>query len=598
MKSQRIYLRESRKRHIECIEPAEGRLIQFLMAVATILIALLPTFQEGIYFHGDIAFHMGRIESLYLGLRNCIFPLKVHPSLANSFGYGEGFFYPDTILYFPALLQLAGVSLEGSFKIFSGAMILLAWFFMYVMLRRLLRRRHSFLWGFGASIYILSFRFLHSLYDYGSIGTYTAMVFIPMAIGGLLVVLFQEYQLNDLVWMTVGVCLVLLSHSTSAIMTLVFMLVLFLLSIQTGLQKRKILHLMICAGSTVLATIGYWLPAVEQVCSQKFYLQTNPVLLLTDNILGPADILKFSGVADVCVVIVTVLMWILALQIFQAKAGAERECSAVPQKQDQKMIKAVGLTSILFTVLVFFSPFWKTIGPYIQFVQSPTRLMSSTLVGICFTLCLSCARILDGNAAKKTRTMILALTGLLVLCMVQAIAQIPSYGETVAADSIDYTGTIMGLGAGTEWLPDGGSQYAIEETERAIDPDGGGACGNKEKDGAYFDVYVRMDMAYYDMPYFYYKGYAAYLLDDAGSPIQELEVKKAPAERHGYVRVILPEGGNGIGHILVTYRKTKIQKLAYVINGGFVIVAGIILSKIGSSGINEERRILRTERTI
>lgn len=568
MKSQRIYLRESRKRHIECIEPAEGRLIQFLMAVATILIALLPTFQEGIYFHGDIAFHMGRIESLYLGLRNCIFPLKVHPSLANSFGYGEGFFYPDTILYFPALLQLAGVSLEGSFKIFSGAMILLAWFLMYVMLRRLLRRRHSFLWGFGASIYILSFRFLHSLYDYGSIGTYTAMVFIPMAIGGLLVVLFQEYQLNDLVWMTVGVCLVLLSHSTSAIMTLVFMLVLFLLSIQTGLQKRKILHLMICAGATVLATIGYWLPAVEQVCSQKFYLQTNPVLLLTDNILGPADILKFSGVADVCVVIVTVLMWILALQIFQAKAGAERECSAVPQKQDQKMIKAVGLTSILFTVLVFFSPFWKTIGPYIQFVQSPTRLMSSTLVGICFTLCLSCARILDGNAAKKTRTMILALTGLLVLCMVQAIAQIPSYGETVAADSIDYTGTIMGLGAGTEWLPDGGSQYAIEETERAIDPDGGGAYGNKEKDGAYFDVYVRMDMAYYDMPYFYYKGYAAYLLDDAGSPIQELEVKKAPAERHGYVRVILPEGGNGIGHILVTYRKTKIQKLAYVINGG------------------------------
>ena len=243
------------------------------------------------------------------------------------------------------------------------------------------------------------------------------------------------------------------------------------------------------------------------------------------------------------------------------------------------MIKAVGLTSILFTVLIFFSPFWKAIGPYIQFVQSPTRLMSSTIVGICFTLCLSCARILDGNATKETRTMIPALAGLLILCMVQAIVQIPSYGGTVAADSIDYTGTIMGLGAGTEWLPDGGSQYAIEEPERAIDPDGGGAYGIKEKDGAYFDVYVRMEMAYYDMPYFYYKGYAAYLLDDEGSLIQELEVEKAPAERHGYVRVILPEGGNGIGHILVTYRKTKIQKLAYVINGVFVIAAGIILLK-------------------
>lgn len=154
MKLHRIYLRESRKRYIEHIGPTEGRLIQFLMAAAAILIALLLTFQNGIYFHGDIAFHMGRIESLYLGLRNGIFPLKAHPSLANSFGYGEGSFYPDTILYFPALLQLAGVSLEGSFKIFSGAMILLAWFLMYVTLRRLLRKRHSFLWGFGASIYI------------------------------------------------------------------------------------------------------------------------------------------------------------------------------------------------------------------------------------------------------------------------------------------------------------------------------------------------------------------------------------------------------------------------------------------------------------
>lgn len=564
-----------RKTDCRCGKRFNLEILQILIAILSISIALLPTFQKGIYFHGDIAFHMGRIESLYLGLRNGIFPLKVHPSLANSFGYGEGFFYPDAILYFPALLRLAGFSLEVSFKIFSGAMIVLAWFLMYITLRRLLRRMHSFLCVFGASIYILSFRFLHSLYDYGSIGTYTAMVFIPMAIGGLLVVLFQEYQLRDLVWMTAGVCLVLLSHSTSAIMTLVFMLVLFLLSIPVSIQKRRIWHLMFCAGATLLATIGYWFPAVEQVCSQKFYLQTNPVFLLTDNILGPTDILKFSGVADVCVVIVTILLWILTLRTFRISIGTEQNC----RKQDQKMIKAVGLTSILFTVLIFFAPFWRAIGPYIQFVQSPTRLMSSTLVGICFTLCLSCAWILDGNAAKGTRTMFPVLAGLLVLGMVQAIAQIPSYGETVPADSIDYTGTIMGLGAGTEWLPDGGSQYAIEEPERAIDPDGGGAYGNKEKDGAYFNVYVRMEMAYYDMPYFYYKGYAAYLLDDAGEPVQELEVEKAPTERHGYVRVILPKGRNGIGHILVTYRKTKIQKLAYVINGVFVIaiVIGMVL---------------------
>lgn len=579
MKLHQIFLRERRKWRIG---PVAGRWIRFLMAAAAILIALLPMFRTGIYCHGDIAFHMGRIKSLYLGLRNGIFPLKVHPSLANSFGYGEGFFYPDAILYFPALLQLAGFSLELSFRIFSGVMIVLAWRIMYITLRRLLRRKHSFLWIFGASAYILSFRFLHSLYDYGSIGTYTAMVFIPMAIGGLLVVLFQEYQLRDLVWMTLGVCLVLLSHSTSAIMTLVFMAILFLLSIPAQMQKKKVLHLVLSAVSAVLATIGYWLPAVEQVCSQKFYLQTNPVLLLTDNILGPADILKFGGIADVCVVIVMILLWILALRTFRSGTEDNSENGTNQKDHDQKMTKAVGFTSILFTVLIFFPPFWKVVGPYLQFVQSPTRLMSTALVGVCITMCLSCAGILDENAGKGKEVIALALTGLLVLCMIQAVADIPSYGETVPANSIDYTGTIMGLGAGTEWLPDGGSQYAIDEPERAIDPDGGGAYGNKEKDGAYFDVFVRMEMAYYDMPYFYYKGYAAYLLNDVGKPIQKLEVEKASAERHGYVRVILPEGGSGIGHILVTYRKTTIQKLAYMINGVFVIVMGMLLLFLSS----------------
>ncbi len=153
-----------------------------------------------------------------------------------------------------------------------------------------------------------------------------------------------------------------------------------------------------------------------------------------------------------------------------------------------------------------------------------------------------------------------------------------AYTDTVSADSIDYA-SIVGLGAGTEWLPDGGSPYAIDETERAIDPDGEGAYGVKYGDGKYLDVYIRMDKEYYDMPYFYYKGYVAYLLDDAGQPVQELEVVKAPEKRHAYVRVLLPEGGTGIGHVMVIYRKTFLQKLAYLVNAIFLggcVVAGVM----------------------
>lgn len=43
----------------------------------------------------DAPFHLARIESLNQALQMGIFPVKVHPSLAYSYGYGVGIFYPD-----------------------------------------------------------------------------------------------------------------------------------------------------------------------------------------------------------------------------------------------------------------------------------------------------------------------------------------------------------------------------------------------------------------------------------------------------------------------------------------------------------------------
>ena len=64
----------------------------------------------------DAPFHLARIESLNQALQMGIFPVKVHPSLAYSYGYGVGIFYPDFFIYLPAVLRMAGCSLEVSYK--------------------------------------------------------------------------------------------------------------------------------------------------------------------------------------------------------------------------------------------------------------------------------------------------------------------------------------------------------------------------------------------------------------------------------------------------------------------------------------------------
>ena len=87
-----------------------------------------------------------------------------------------------------------------------------------------------------------------------------------------------------------------------------------------------------------------------------------------------------------------------------------------------------------------------------------------------------------------------------------------------------------------------------------------------------FDVWVMLDKEYYDMPYVYYYGYHAYLMDDNGAVKKELLCDKA-SDNNGLLRVFMPEE-NGVGRIIVTYRKTLIQKVAYCIS--FISVISVL----------------------
>ena len=84
-------------------------------------------------------------------------------------------------------------------------------------------------------------------------------------------------------------------------------------------------------------------------------------------------------------------------------------------------------------------------------------------------------------------------------------------------------------------------------------------------------MWLPFDHEYYDMPYVYYYGYKAYLLNDTNSPVREFPVSEA-FDDNGYVRVSIPEDLEGVGHVLVTYRKTFIQKLSYVISATSLIL--------------------------
>lgn len=73
----------------------EYRIVTFLAAAASLLTVLYPLLPKGLYMSTDAPFHLARIESLYLALKEGVFPAKIHFAEAYSFGYGVGFFYPQ-----------------------------------------------------------------------------------------------------------------------------------------------------------------------------------------------------------------------------------------------------------------------------------------------------------------------------------------------------------------------------------------------------------------------------------------------------------------------------------------------------------------------
>lgn len=66
-----------------------------VIAILSIGAVLFPLLQSGLKVDTDGLFHLARIESLYLALKEGVFPAKVHFAAAYTYGYGSGFFYPD-----------------------------------------------------------------------------------------------------------------------------------------------------------------------------------------------------------------------------------------------------------------------------------------------------------------------------------------------------------------------------------------------------------------------------------------------------------------------------------------------------------------------
>ena len=526
----------------------------YLGILAFMLICFfLPYCGEGFPSAPENDFHYARITSLVESLKLGLFPPKLRPMLMLQFGYGVGFFYPDFFFYFPVALIFLGMDPTLAIKIF---IVLVAIAGAYITYR-------SLTWFVGSRNISLVMTILYfgtlcmweNLFLGGGFGAFIAQVALPMAFCGLIKA-FDDDKKGYILY-GVGIVIVVLSHHLTFISMMVAMVLIVLLNIKKLIANPKILGRLFAVSLVGLFfTAQYWLPAIELAAHTKFAVIYDNYIDINDHILNFKDVIREISPAFFIVFLIATVIFVVLM---------------VKNKKIYWDALMVFVVTVFHMGLMRSEPFWRgPVGQFFSFFQSTSRLiyvlMAVLIIFVAMVLELLAKELKAAGKEIKFTPVVLAVIGVVIALATRFYLKTDfydaeSYGRQVL--ETDLIENNQGISCG-EWLPVENEPSECHDPNNALASDGTSADGFKHDKGKYFEVWVNLDKEYYDMPYIYYYGYRAYILDDNGNPVKELSVGEA-LDDNGYVRVYMPEGESGVGHVMVTYKKTLIQKIAYII---------------------------------
>lgn len=231
----------------------------------------------------DYPFHIARIQAIADGLASGQFPVRVYPGLLNGWGYPSGLFYPDLLLYLPALLRLAGMSLAGCYTVFFFLVQLATLAAGHIAFSRLLGSRAA---GFAAAaVYALNPYRLLCLYQRSSAGEFCAMIFLPLAVAGLCEVLWGEAGRWPL--LCLGMTGLAMTHLLTLELAALGCLVAVLVALpRLWREKGRVLAGCKAAGLTVLLSLWFLLPMAYTALRWRWAVFARKGLVYGDGALG------------------------------------------------------------------------------------------------------------------------------------------------------------------------------------------------------------------------------------------------------------------------------------------------------------------------
>ena len=555
----------------------------FVMLVVFIT-AALPLFTLNCINGHDIDYHLLRIEALKTGIENGLPFLRVNMLFFGGEGYASSMFYPDFLLYIPAVLRVLGVGINLSYHIFAAVCIAL----------NIISAFYCAKYVTGSSAASLTAMIITALYQYhiddiytrAAVGEFTAAIFIPFVIAGIYDLIYRNLKKPQI--LGIGAVGVILCHTITTGycillcgMALVFYVIKYVRAVRnipktdpnstpevifdngnvtrlydedsgvvrdvTPANNRaeenwvNVFVRLIFALLLVLAvTAFYWMPMLEQLLTTPFRFGESVFDLNYEKLLIK-DIFKNANPG------MGIAPFILLLPaIF------------ISHKRFSRFADFCTVLGILFMLSSTGLIPWGHLQNELSFIQFPWRsfIIAGPLLAVAAGIYIDEFVKQSGSDSHKASE--LAILTVLAVMTVSAIGNYSRNEEGYYSYSDDYydyaryTENVIG----GEWLPMGAKdRHALsDDADFAYTSSGEKLHVRREKNTMYIDPDPNEE--YIDVPFLYYKGYEAVDTDSGAG------LKLEAQGENGRIR-IYPDGA---GHIYVYYAGTIVQHLSTLLS--------------------------------
>lgn len=530
------------------------------VSVIAIFVACLPLFTINCIGGHDIAYHLLRIEALKTGIMAGKPFLRVNMLFFGGMGYASSLFYPDLLLYFPALLRVFGVGINLSYHLFVALCIILGFASCYFCAEHVSKSSYAAI--VSAVIFTLYQYHLYDIYTRSAAGEYTAVIFIPLVIAGIYDYLYEDLKHPGLI--CAGMAGVMLTHT----ITFVICLLLCIAAVITDAKNiksnpKKLLKLFVTGIFTMGITAFYWLGVLEMISTGAFSSDFTFDTAYEAAKLWEIPYNEYNRMGT------AIFILLLSALLIKEKEHFADFCAAA---------------GIVITVCATGIIPWERLGSILGFVQFPWRLFVMTGPLLAFAEGIYIARLSDELSGGKEQSgsgyvsRMLLTTVLAVMC-VSAVSNYQHNTEKYYSYSDDYfdhapfTAEVIG----GEWLPvaAGDREALIDQAGTAYTDDNEEIAVQRIKNELMVNG-IPGEAEYVDVPFIYYKGYTA-VNTDTGN-----RLTVTGSGRNGCVRVYT----DGAEAIRVCYSGTALQHIGDVIS--ISTLAGLLIFLFISKKRNNE----------